>query len=129
MPYAHRPMHDADAHVMETGDWLRQHADPAVREKLPPIHLASVKPGEEQLIERFRAKHQDPDYRADDEAKLMLRKNWAATGSFVSVLVLVGVDGVVTEGPEYTGAIEDQGGRLQITPHRRPAQQRAPVKS
>ncbi len=84
MPYAHRPMHDADAHVMETEDWLRQHADPAVREKLPPIHLASVKPGEERLIERFRAKHQDPDYRADDEAKLMLRKNWAATGSFVS---------------------------------------------
>ena len=42
-----------------------------------------VAPGEEELIDRNRALHADPDYRADDEAKLMLRKNWAATGSFL----------------------------------------------
>ena len=27
MPYAHRRIHDADAHVMETPDWLQAHAD------------------------------------------------------------------------------------------------------
>ena len=83
MPYAARPIHDADAHVMETPDWLQAHADPDVRARLGAIHLASVKPGEEQLIERFRACHRAPEYRAEDEEKILLRKNWAATGSFI----------------------------------------------
>jgi len=83
MPYAHRAIHDADAHFMETPEWFHAFADPEVREKLPPTFLASVKPGEDALIERFAALHRDPAYRADDEAKLLLRKNWAATGSFL----------------------------------------------
>ncbi len=83
MPYAHRPIHDADAHFMETPDWFRAHADPEIREKLPPVFVASVKPGEDKLIEQFRARHADPEYRARDEAELMQRKNWAATGSFL----------------------------------------------
>ena len=83
MPYAHRPIHDADAHVMETPDWLHAFADAGLRRRLPPIYVSTVKPGEDRLIERFRAKHADPAYRAEDEAQIMLRKNWAATGSFV----------------------------------------------
>ena len=83
MPYAHRPIHDADAHFMETPDWFHAFADPDVRAKLPPTVVSSVKPGEDRLIERFRAQHADPAYRADDEAQLLLRKNWAATGSFI----------------------------------------------
>jgi predicted TIM-barrel fold metal-dependent hydrolase len=76
-------MHDADSHVMETPEWLRPFADPGVREKLPPVYLATVKPGESELLEVFRARHRDPVYRAEDEAQLLLRKNWAATGSFL----------------------------------------------
>ena len=83
MPYAHRPMHDADSHFMETPDWFHAFADPDVRDKLPPVFVATVGPGEDQLIARFRAQHADPAYRAEDEAQLLLRKNWAATGSFV----------------------------------------------
>jgi predicted TIM-barrel fold metal-dependent hydrolase len=83
MPYAHRPIHDADAHVMETPDWLHLHADPGIRDRLPPIYVSTVKPGEERLIDQFRARHADPTYRAEDEAQIMLRKNWAATGSFI----------------------------------------------
>jgi predicted TIM-barrel fold metal-dependent hydrolase len=83
MPYAHRPIHDADAHFMETPDWFRAFADPQVREKLPASVIAGVGPGEERLIEEFEARHHDPDYRADDRAQLLLRKNWAATGSFL----------------------------------------------
>jgi predicted TIM-barrel fold metal-dependent hydrolase len=83
MPYAHRRMHDADAHVMETPDWLLAHADPDVRDALPPIYLSTVKPGEDRMLDTFRARHADPAYRAEDEAKIMLRKNWAATGSFL----------------------------------------------
>ena len=83
MPYAHRPIHDADAHVMETPDWLDAFADAATREKLPPIYVSTVKPGEDRMIDRFRAKHEDPAYRAEDESQLLQRKNWAATGSFI----------------------------------------------
>lgn len=83
MPYAHRPIHDADAHFMETPDWFHAFADPGVREKLPPVFVATVGPGEDRLIARFRAQHADPAYRAEDEAQLLLRKNWAATGSFL----------------------------------------------
>ena len=83
MPYAHRPIHDADAHVMETPDWLDAHADPAVRAKLPPIYVATVRPGEDRMIDVFRRRHADPAYRAEDEEQILLRKNWAATGSFL----------------------------------------------
>ncbi len=82
MPYAHREMHDADAHFMETPTWFHEFADASVRDKLPQI-IGGVAPGEEKLIARHRELHADPDYRADDEAKLLLRKNWAATGSFL----------------------------------------------
>jgi predicted TIM-barrel fold metal-dependent hydrolase len=68
---------------METPDWFHAFADPGVREKLPPVFVASVKPGEDRMIDRFAAQHRDPAYRAEDEAQLMLRKNWAATGSFL----------------------------------------------
>jgi predicted TIM-barrel fold metal-dependent hydrolase len=83
MPYAHRPIHDADAHVVETPEWLTPFADPGLRDKLKPIFVASVKPGEEQLIERFERKHRDPEYRARDAEEILTRKNWAATGSFL----------------------------------------------
>ena len=83
MPYAHRPMHDADSHVMETPDWLHPWADPAIREKLPPIYVATVRPGEERMLDTFRARHADPAYRAEDAEQILLRKNWAATGSFL----------------------------------------------
>jgi predicted TIM-barrel fold metal-dependent hydrolase len=83
MPYAHRTIHDADAHFVETPEWFRDHADPDVREKLPPVYLSTVKPGEDRELDRFRRQHADPAYRAEDEAQLMLRKNWAATGSFI----------------------------------------------
>jgi predicted TIM-barrel fold metal-dependent hydrolase len=83
MAYAHRRIHDADAHVMETAEMLRDHADPGVRAKLPEQLVAALSPGEtERLMDGFRAKHADPVYRADDAAEILLRKNWAATGSF-----------------------------------------------
>jgi predicted TIM-barrel fold metal-dependent hydrolase len=84
MPYAHRRMHDADAHVMETADMLREHAEPAVRERLPRSFVAALSPGEsDRLVSHFREKHADPGYRAEDAAQILLRKNWAATGSFL----------------------------------------------
>ena len=83
MPYAHRPIHDADAHFVETPDWFHTFADPDVRKKLPRSVVSGVAPGENELIERFRTQHADPAYRAQDEEKILERKNWAATGSFL----------------------------------------------
>ena len=55
MPYAEgRVFHDADSHVMETPDWLVPYADPAVRERMQPVFVATVKPGEETYIETLR---------------------------------------------------------------------------
>ena len=77
-------MHDADAHVMETAEMLREFAEPAVLAKLPRSFVAALSPGEDdRLISHFRGKHADPAYRADDAAQILLRKNWAATGSFL----------------------------------------------
>jgi predicted TIM-barrel fold metal-dependent hydrolase len=84
MPYAHRPIHDADAHVMETAEMIRDHADPSVRAKLPERFVSALSPGEtERLMDAYRAKHADPAYRAEDASQILLRKNWAATGSFL----------------------------------------------
>ena len=30
-------VHDADAHIMEPPGWLRDHADPAIRDRLPTL--------------------------------------------------------------------------------------------
>ncbi len=84
MPYAEgRVYHDADSHVMETPDWLVPYADPDLRERLRPLYVATVKPGEESFIEDLRRRHRDPDYRAREADEIMQRKNWRATGSFL----------------------------------------------
>jgi predicted TIM-barrel fold metal-dependent hydrolase len=84
MPYAEsRTFHDADSHVMETPDWLVPYADPPVRERLKPLFVATVRPGEETMIEAARRQHRDPAMRERAEAEIMLRKNWSALGSFV----------------------------------------------
>ena len=42
MPYAEgRTFFDADSHVMELPGFLRDHADPGVREQLPELSFAS----------------------------------------------------------------------------------------
>lgn len=78
-----RVVHDADSHVMETPDWLLPFADAATRQRLRPLHVATVTPGEESFIEVLRRKHRDPAFRARDAEELLLRKNWKATGAFL----------------------------------------------
>jgi predicted TIM-barrel fold metal-dependent hydrolase len=84
LPYAQgRVFHDADAHVVETPGWLLPYADPPLRDRLSPRFVAAVAPGEEAHIERWRARHRDPEDRPRAEAEIMLRKNWSAMGSFL----------------------------------------------
>jgi uncharacterized protein len=96
MPYVSgRVVHDADAHIMETPTWLRDHADPGLRDRIPALSLASgnelrqTGDPEEQLRDleaaftRLRAKHGSDEYRAVEAEEIMARKNFAATGAFI----------------------------------------------
>jgi predicted TIM-barrel fold metal-dependent hydrolase len=91
-----RVVHDADAHVMETPTWLRDHAEPRYRDELPILRYASGNelrqtgdPDEQQhdllaSFERLKEKHASDEYRADEAAEIMQRKNFAATGGFIA---------------------------------------------
>ncbi|MGH8978288.1 MAG: amidohydrolase family protein [Acidimicrobiia bacterium] len=84
MPYATRPMHDADSHIMEEADWLHPYLDAATRERFPFVWSVGDEPGR-NAIEKERNRHASAEYRAEDESQLMLRKNFSATGSFLNV--------------------------------------------
>ena len=97
MPYnAGRIAHDEDAHIMETPTWLRDHADPAVRDRLDVLtypggnELRQTGDPEHQrrdlsaAFERLAGVHASQDYRAHEADDIMNRKNFAATGSFIA---------------------------------------------
>ena len=93
MPYiSDRRVHDADAHIMETPNWLRDYADPALRDRIAPPGYAnelkqtgeSGRPADlDAAFERLAERHRSAEYRADEAAEIMGRKNFAATGSFL----------------------------------------------
>jgi predicted TIM-barrel fold metal-dependent hydrolase len=84
MPYVEgRLIHDADAHVMEGPEWLLPYADPDVRDRMATIKVSSAGPDAQVAIDHYRSVHADPSFREQDEAEIMLRKNWKAIGSFI----------------------------------------------
>ena len=66
-------VHDADAHIMEPPTWLRDHADPGVRDRLPTLRypggnelrqsqeLHESTGGLDAAFERLTARHPAPD--------------------------------------------------------------------
>lgn len=79
-----RVIHDADAHIMETADWLVPYADPDVRDRLEPVTVDLVGKDGVPLVEKERERHADPATRATLEQEILLHKNWGALGSFIA---------------------------------------------
>ena len=98
MPYnsTGRVVHDADAHIMETPTWLRDHADPDVRDRIEPLRYPGGNelrqtgdPAEQQrdlatAFGRLTERHGSDAYRAVEADEIMTRKNFAATGGFIA---------------------------------------------
>lgn len=98
MPYNQTGLlvHDADAHLMETPNWLRDHADPGIRERIEPLsypggnELRQTGDVDEQrrdldeAFARLADRHRSEAYRATEATDIMARKNFAATGSFLA---------------------------------------------
>ena len=77
-----RVIHDADAHTMEPPEWLTGFASKKVNDYV----LDHFSIGDNQSvfdeIDRCRDLQADPAFRAADEAEIMLRKNYRATGAW-----------------------------------------------
>src|SRR6516225_6667388 len=134
MPYSQgRLVHDADAHIMETPTWLRDHAESAFRDRLPVLRYPGGNelrqtgdPAEQQrdleaAFERLRARHGSAEYRADEEAEIMARKNFAATGSFIAedrprALDLLGFSSQLVFNTFHNGRLHDleHGGDIEL---------------
>jgi predicted TIM-barrel fold metal-dependent hydrolase len=81
---------------MEPPTWLRDHAEERFRDELPILRFESGNelrqtgsPEEQQRdlvasFDRLREKHASEEYRADEDAEIMSRKNFAATGGFIA---------------------------------------------
>ena len=81
MPYVEgQTIHDADSHVMELPGAILPYVEAGLRED-----FAAKTAKKNTLVEwsaKAQALHDDPGFRAGDEANLLLRKNFQAMGSF-----------------------------------------------
>ena len=68
MTYAptHRAFYDADSHIMELPDFLRDYADPELRDQIPPVNYsASIVTDEEVAVIVARGKRHSDEHKAE----------------------------------------------------------------
>ena len=81
MPYVEgQTIHDADSHVMELPGTINPYIDPKFRDRF--VELAGPKAILPEWSEKIQAMQDDAEFRAGDEANLLLRKNYQALGAF-----------------------------------------------
>lgn len=126
-------VHDADAHLMETPSWLRDHAESRFHDALPLLRYQSGNelrqtgdPEEQQqdlvaAFERLQARLRSEEYRAGEEAEIMQRKNFAATGGFIAedrprALDLLGFSSQLVFNTFHNGRLHDleHGGDAEL---------------
>jgi predicted TIM-barrel fold metal-dependent hydrolase len=82
MPYIDTgTVHDADAHIMETAEFLAEFAGAAVRSHILGLDGTGSVATSAEALAAVLARQRDPKFRARDAEEIMLRKNWAATGA------------------------------------------------
>jgi predicted TIM-barrel fold metal-dependent hydrolase len=77
-----RIVHDADSHLMELPDCLDPYFERRLLERYHALPIYRHKLGAPGWADKARAQHDDPAFRAGDEANILLRKNYQALGAF-----------------------------------------------
>jgi predicted TIM-barrel fold metal-dependent hydrolase len=84
VPYvANRIVHDADSHLMELGDCLDPYFERRFIDRYRALASYQHKVGDGTLARRSREIQADPAFRADEDANILLRKNYHALGAFL----------------------------------------------
>ncbi len=82
MPHiADRFVHDADAHTMETRDWLTPFCEDKFKEQIASLFNRGFD-RQGDSYQKTIDLHDEPAFRAQDEEEFMARKNLMAIGSF-----------------------------------------------
>ena len=82
MPHiADRFVHDADAHTMETRDWLTPFCEDKFKEQIASLFNRGFDRQGDNYQKTIDL-HDEPAFRAKDEEEIMARKNLMAIGSF-----------------------------------------------
>ncbi|MGE0044298.1 MAG: amidohydrolase family protein [Hyphomonadaceae bacterium] len=83
MPYAQgRVFHDADSHIMESGDWLAGYCDPSVRDRLIRLRLEAGGSLAEKAIQKAIERQADAEATAQISSNVITGpKGWAAYGA------------------------------------------------
>ena len=76
-----RIIHDADAHTMEPPEWLDEFGSQQVRDYARTEFFAGEESPIFSEIDHCRTLHLDPEFRANAEQEIMLRKNYRAHGA------------------------------------------------
>ena len=85
MPYVQdQIIHDADAHMMETPDWLLDYADKKMRDRIGMVCEGPEGPLEPGYIDKIRASRANPEWRARKKDNVMNDRMFEALGSFVA---------------------------------------------
>jgi len=81
VPYVSGTVHDADSHLMETPNWLIDHADASVRDQLDPLWMRGLADFAAQTLDQMDELREQDAGRAVLEGELLERKNWWALGA------------------------------------------------
>ena len=79
---AGRTICDADSHLMELPDWLGAYADPAIRDRIRPLHLGGAGRLAEDAVAQAESRRGDEQAAAALEGDLLTKKGWHALGAF-----------------------------------------------
>jgi uncharacterized protein len=77
-----RVIHDADSHIMELPGYLDDYVEARFKPQMDADASFRRRPSLKSEAPEIQRRHDDPAWRAEDGAQIMLRKNWDAVGAF-----------------------------------------------